>query len=826
MIDPRSPNYQSLPPRDRIVRMPGSDVGPPAVSVITAFFNPGEVVRETAMSVLEQTLTNWEWLIVDDASTDADSVRLLDELATLDPRIRVIRAPHNAGPGAARNLGARHARATVLFFLDADDLIEPTMLEKVAWQMASRPDTSAVSTYEVGFGAQEYLWPHGFHTPELFLSECPVGAHAVGVRAEAFARVGGFDESIRGGMEDWDLWFRFASAGLWGTTIPEYLSWYRRRDSHAARWADWDGGERQRRFHQALREKYAPVFARPPAALHLPDGVFEPVRAEVPVRNSLRRSSRHLLMIVPWLTMGGSDKFNLHLVEQLRDLGWEITIATTLPGDQWWHPQFTRFTRDVFITQNFLRPIDVPVFLRGLIESRRPDAVYLSHSELAYWLLWYLRAHCPEPAYVDYIHMEEEYWKNGGYPRYAAGSRGLLDMTIASSEHLRRWVISRGGDPEKTLVCTTNEDTSAWKPDATARRKVRAELGLSDEVPVILYAGRICSQKQPQVFAQSLNRLAERGMTFTAVVAGDGADRPVVECMLRGLIDRGTVRMLGAVPNARMKELCASADIFFLPSLWEGISLAVYEAMASGLAIVGADVGGQRELVTPETGFLIQRSTPEAEAEEYAELLARLVGDEDLRRRMGRAARERIEGGFRLVDMGRRMDELIRQAIDTRGERNFGAMDRYSADESAARAVEHFRIHGLADHLWVENARLRAELAARVMVPQGVDSGVNGAVGVGGVAGVTGMNGSFAASELTSIERSLAWRAISGMKRTAVYEMLARARWGDRWDMLEVIDDPHERLARIKASRSFRFISAVKGSSMYRAYASLKRKPG
>ena len=65
--------------------------------------------------------------------------------------------------------------------------------------------------------------------------------------------------------------------------------------------------------------------------------------------------------------------------------------------------------------------------------------------------------------------------------------------------------------------------------------------------------------------------------------------------------------MLGGVPNEKMRDLLAAADIFFLPSRWEGIALAIYEAMSMGVAVVGAIVGGQAELVTPECGVLIPR---------------------------------------------------------------------------------------------------------------------------------------------------------------------------------------------------------------------------
>ncbi len=64
--------------------------------------------------------------------------------------------------------------------------------------------------------------------------------------------------------------------------------------------------------------------------------------------------------LTPWLTLGGADKFNVAMVRELAARGWEVTVATTLAGDNSWLPEFTRLTPDVFVTPHFLHPTDVP----------------------------------------------------------------------------------------------------------------------------------------------------------------------------------------------------------------------------------------------------------------------------------------------------------------------------------------------------------------------------------------------------------------------------------------------------------------------------------
>jgi glycosyltransferase involved in cell wall biosynthesis len=805
MIDPRQPDFTSTPfsaARAKFEYRFAGSVGPPAVSVITPFHNTGEVFRETARAVLGQSLQNIEWIVVNDASTNAASLAMLDEFRTADARIRVIDLPANVGPGGARNAGVRAARAPFIFQLDADDLIEPVTLEMAAWYLTSHPEASFVKGWTVGFAHKPHLWTRGFHEGPRFLEENLSTITAM-VRRDAFLDVGGYDTTIVGGMEDWDLWVRLASRGKWGSTIPQYLDWYRRRPNHADVWHDWDGGDRQQAFHRRLRERCPNLTPENFPVVHpRPAAAFEDLPSELPFRNDLEPRAKRLLLIIPWLTMGGADKFNVRMIEQLVARGWEITVATTLEGDQAWLAQFTRLTPDVFVMPHFLRQIDRPLFLRSLIESRRPEVVMVSNSEMGYQLLPYLRSHCPEPAYVDYCHMEENYWKNGGYPRYAAFCQQQLDLNIVSSSHLKSWMVARGADDSRIEICSTNEDADEWKPDAAKRAAVRAELGIDERTPVLLYAGRICDQKQPRVFAGTILELHAKGLEFVAIVAGDGVDKPMLEEFAARHSIGHHLRFTGAVPNARMKDLAAASDVFFLPSLWEGISLAIFEAMAAGLAIVGGDVGGQRELVTPECGVLVQRSTPEREISAYVEALTPFIADPSHARQVGSRGRARIIDHYQLSHMGDRMEQLLATALRFARSSPRPAIDPALGRELAIRGIEYLRLHSLADALWADRERLRSIIGA----PQPSPSPAGG----GEIA---------AENELAAIERSRLYGLVLAAKRTFPYCWLARLRWGPGWEQADRNEPAAARLARLKASRAYRMILRLKRTGPYRLYA-------
>ncbi len=695
MIDPQYPDYTNTPvsPRRPIFNYAPVDSScDPYVTIVTPFYNTGSVFHETAQSVLRQSFQQWEWLIVNNGSTDPDALAVLAAYRHRDPRIRVIESL-DRGLSATRNLGCRSARTSYLVELDSDDMLESTAIEKWLWFLETHPEFGFVKGYTVGFGEKEYLWTEGFHRGKDFLSENLVCRTSM-VRLQVDQAVGGYDDSSRSGFVDWDFWLRCANAGYWGDTIPEYLDWYRRPKTHTARWLDLDESGRNGfvdRLHCDYPRLWAGQFPHPERRHLMP---WENIPEQLPFHNHLAKDHPRLLIIMPWLEMGGADKFSLDLLRQLTQRGWQVTIATTLDGDHPWLAEFARFTPDIFILHDFLPLADYPRFLRYLIDSRQVDTVLISHSYFGYMLLPYLRAFCPNVAYVDYLHIVDETWKSGGYPRASLDHAGELDLTVVSSFHLKNWMVEHGGASERIEVCTINIDVDDWDPERFDRSALRGELGIEPDVPVILYGARLTEQKRPRLFAEVMLDLVRRRCQFVCLVAGDGEDRPFLEQFLASN-QLNCVRMLGEVSIKRMHELMAVSDIFFLPSRMEGISLAVYEAMAMRVVPVSADVGGQRELVTSECGILVSQGPDERAT--YVQTLEALFQDRDRRIEMGRAARQRVCENFQIEKMGDRMTRLIQRAHALARKKPRPKIPPDLAREIAKLVVEHTRLEQVSE---------------------------------------------------------------------------------------------------------------------------------
>jgi len=289
MIDPGAPDFDHTPAareRPRFDYAPADDA-PPAVSIVTPLFNPGPELEETAESVFRQSFQQWEWIIVDDGSTNPVSRARIEAQQARDPRVRVLRHPENRGLSAARNTAVSAARAAYVQQLDGDDLLEPTAVEKSLWCLESRPEFAFAKGYCVGFGAAHYLWRRGFHEGDAFLRENLVEPAAM-IRRDVYLAIGGHDERIRDGLEDWDFWLRAADHGHWGVTIPEFLNWYRRRPGPQRGWSNLDDRRRRRAFRRDLRRNYPRLWR---SGLPRPAGAGATLRDEVPWTNRLRKTS-------------------------------------------------------------------------------------------------------------------------------------------------------------------------------------------------------------------------------------------------------------------------------------------------------------------------------------------------------------------------------------------------------------------------------------------------------------------------------------------------------------------------------------------------------
>ncbi|MGO4390479.1 glycosyltransferase [Variovorax sp. M-6] len=212
----------------------------PLVSVVIAHHNLGAYLPETLASVRAQNYGSVEIVLVDDASTDPQSVLGIEALALgADPALKVVRLPGNVGLAAARNVGVRHAAGQYVLTLDADDLIHPDFIAVGVESLENRPEFDLVVTPAGYFLDGQALPTPGksveFAGYAVFCGEAVVGglienrfstATAL-FRKSAMVRFP-YEESLSC-FEDWSLYLRMCEAGVRFVVTNDVFFYYRRR---------------------------------------------------------------------------------------------------------------------------------------------------------------------------------------------------------------------------------------------------------------------------------------------------------------------------------------------------------------------------------------------------------------------------------------------------------------------------------------------------------------------------------------------------------------------------------------------------------------------
>ncbi len=199
----------------------------PKVSIVVTCFNLGAFLQEALDSIAQYPHPEQcEVIIVDDGSTELDTVHVLDALDT--QRYRVIRQ-QNTGLGKARNNAIRMAQGEYIIPLDADNHLLPTMIERTIKVLDDEPGIEVVYGDLCRFGEDDRMdrvGPYDFG--RLYRSNY-IDACA-GFRKSLWERIGGYDESMPVmGFEDWDFWLRASVAGARFRYVPEAFFNYRVR---------------------------------------------------------------------------------------------------------------------------------------------------------------------------------------------------------------------------------------------------------------------------------------------------------------------------------------------------------------------------------------------------------------------------------------------------------------------------------------------------------------------------------------------------------------------------------------------------------------------
>ena len=199
------------------------------LSVVIPYYNLGKTLPETIESIKETEYKKYEIIIVNDGSTDQESLDVLKQYEN-DEKIRIINIK-NKGLANARNVGAEAAKGEFVAFIDADDKIDKTFYPKAIDILHQYSNVSYVYSWVQYFEGSKAVWPtFNIHIPYLLCANM-LAAYSV-IRKNDFLNFGKNRIKMEYGMEDYDGWVSLAEHGCLGVSIPEKLNLYRvRKDS-------------------------------------------------------------------------------------------------------------------------------------------------------------------------------------------------------------------------------------------------------------------------------------------------------------------------------------------------------------------------------------------------------------------------------------------------------------------------------------------------------------------------------------------------------------------------------------------------------------------
>ena len=250
-------------------------------------------------------------------------------------------------------------------------------------------------------------------------------------------------------------------------------------------------------------------------------------------------------------------------------------------------------------------------------------------------------------------HARRSFYRHRAYLRGREKLQREGRLFLAVSEYIRGRLLSVGFPPEKVVVHYNGLDLGLFRPDPKAERG-----------PVVLFVGRLVEKKGCEYLVRAMAHVQEDVPEAELVVIGTGPLHAGLGDLAKRMLRR--YRFLGALPPEEVRAWMGRSSVLSVPSVTastgdaEGFGLVFAEAQATGLPVASFDGGPIPEVVSHgETGFLAR----ERDWEGLAGYISRILGDEDLRRRMGESGARRVREKFDLTQRTRALEEIYASVL-------------------------------------------------------------------------------------------------------------------------------------------------------------------
>jgi glycosyltransferase involved in cell wall biosynthesis len=619
----------------------------PALSVLMCVYNGASFVSLAIESILKQTFRDFEFIIVDDASSDTTS-QILGDFAARDSRIKIVKNTINFGLTKSLNRGLVHCTGKYIARMDADDISRKDRFATQYAYMEERPDLVACGSAvqiidEMGkiLGEKHLAVVYEEIRKKMLFNNQFIHS-TLFFRRDILQRVGGYDESFCK-SQDYELMFRLSSRRqveniddtlVFFRTHKNSLSWVgtgQQRDAIRARW-------------YAISKYGFPFFL----------GLFHIVL-------------RYVWLLLPrsaklWYQKNKIEGSMLASPQGKNILGIFFTYGVGLETFE----KTGVLSRELMLYRSFLSKFDaLYLFTYGvedaaLVERLREDKIFVIGKKQG-WSNWAYSL-CFPFLRKDYLKQCLVYKTNQMFGSWIAVFSSLLYKVplivrsgfILHTNMRHKDIFSRflGICIERfalffadQVIVTTAADKAVYDPynsnicvipnfvDTGSFLPRDFSTLLSEEKVQLLYVGRLSNEKNLSNLIFAIKEMPQLVLTLV----GEGEERVNLQSLAAGSLSE--IIFLGKVAYTELPNYFARADIFVLPSFYEGHPKVILEAMAAGVPIVASDVRGINTLLTHQkTGYLVGTGF-----EDIRKGIDALLADPESAREMAKHARLFVE---------------------------------------------------------------------------------------------------------------------------------------------------------------------------------------
>lgn len=628
----------------------------PLVSVVIPYYNRAATIDETLESLRSQTFINFEVIIVNDGSTEQESIDKLEKLAYPDINLRIIQQ-QNAGVAAARNTGIAQAKAPYILCLDSDDMLAPTYIEKCLISLETDANIDLVATDMHFFGVQDFVYKQGEYNPAELTSNNMVETAAL-YRKQAWVRSGGYKNDI--GYEDWEYWVTLAENGFWGKIIPEPLFNY--RTAVSSRYID-DKSKHKLNL-RSIKELHPHYMSRIRKMTRTK--YFRPLRFRDDTKYvNLSQAKNYafpspkkgnILIVLPWMTFGGAETLVLNFCEEVKD-NFNISFVTGLKSENEWEHKFQNISQNIYHLGNlFAHKEEYVGFISNYIITRNIDTLHIVHNDFLFELLPAIAAKHPELKVIVTLFNDR-----AGYIEQLDAIREHIDTLSTDNRQVADIYRKQGwSDAAIRLIPNGIDCYKKFNQTLFDRSAERAALAIAENQKAVFFIGRLSEEKNPDVFVEAAVEIIEKQSNDNLVffIIGDGPMRQQLEKQIKRC-NSSRLTYLGYQDN--IARYLSAADIFVLPSAVEGFPLSILEAMAMRVAVIASDVGAVSDVITSgRSGFIVEPGS----VQEIVDVVMKLGAEHELLETVKDNARFEVEKLYSNIVLGKNY-----RALYERGQR-------------------------------------------------------------------------------------------------------------------------------------------------------------